>query len=70
MTPPKFCGRIHDVANSMKEDETNPVYLVVDPSADMLSGIADGSDGRLRAVCQAAEEFARDETWNQGWDGI
>ena len=43
------------------------MYLVVDPSSDMLSGIADGSDGRLRAVCQAAEDFARDATWNQGW---
>ena len=70
MTSLKFCGRIHDVANPKKDDEKNPVYLVVDPSADMLSGIADGSDGRLRAVCQAAEEFARDATWNQGWDGI
>ena len=41
---------------------------MVDPSSDMLSGIADGSDGRLKAVCQAAEDFAHDDSWNQGWD--
>ena len=40
---------------------------MVDPSSDMLSGIAGGSDGRLRAVCQAAEDFARDGSWNQAW---
>ena len=47
------------------------MYLVVDPSSEMLSGIADdGADGRrLRAVCQAAEDFARDATWNQGRAG-
>ena len=45
---------------------------MVDPSSEMLSGIAadGGSDGRrLRAVCQAAEDFARDATWNQGRTG-
>ena len=68
MMPPKFSGRIHDVVNGEGGTEKQPVYLVVDPSDDMLAGIADGSDSRLRAVCQGAEEFARDATWNQGWD--
>ena len=70
MTQPKFSGRIHDVANRTRGDEKQPVYLVVDPSSDMLSGIADGSDNRLSAVCQAAEDFARDSTWSQGWDQV
>ena len=63
----KFSGRIHDVVNGKGNNkERLPVYLVVDPSSEMLSGIADGSDGRLKAVCQAAEDFARDATWSQG----